>query len=114
MPGDGHEHADLQPLLDHLAAGDGAAVDRLIEHSVKRLRNLSHFMPKRNPGLTRWYDTDDVFQSASLRLTRALKTAKPASPRDFMNLAAAQIRRELCDLARHEFGREGPGRHHAT
>ena len=50
----------------------------------------------------------------ALRLTRALKAVKPASARDFLNLAAVQIRRELTDLARHEFGPEGPGKKHAT
>ncbi len=31
-----------------------------------------------------------------------------------MNLAGVQIRRELTDLARHEFGPEGPGKKHAS
>ena len=35
------------------------------------------------------------------RLYRALETVTPVSVRDFLNLAAVQIRRELTDLARY-------------
>src|SRR5947208_1773826 len=104
---------DLQPLLDRLAAGDASATDRLIEHSLRRLYRLAHHLLRaRFPHVRRWYETDDVVQAAAVRLSRALKAVKPASPRDFLNLAGVQIRRELTDLARHEYGPEGPGRHH--
>ena len=106
---------ELQPLLDRLAAGDESAADRLIERSVSRLYRLARFLLKaRFPHVRRWYETDDVVQVAALRLRRALKVIKPASPRDFLNLAGVQIRRELTDLARHEFGPEGPGKHHES
>src|SRR3954454_17307777 len=114
MARDDHAQAELQSLLDRLGAGDESAVDRLIEHSVGRLHRLAHFMLQDFPHVRRWYETGDVAQAAALRLTRALKAVKPASPRDFLNLAANQIRRELYDLARHEYGPEGPGAHHAS
>jgi len=104
----------LQALLDRLAAGDESAVSGLIQHSVRRMHRLAHFMLQDFPRVRRWYETDDVFQAAVLRLVRALQDVRPASPRDFVRLAATQIRRELYDLARHEFGPEGPGAHHAT
>ena len=43
-----------------------------------------------------------------------LGTVQPESPRDFYNLAAAQIRRVLIDLARRYYGPEGLGSHHDT
>ena len=109
-----HADAELQGLLDRLAAGDASAADRLIERSVRRLHRLAHFMLQGQPKVRRWYETDDVYQAAALRLHRALKAVAPSSPREFLSLAATQIRRELCDLARHEYGPEGPGAHHAT
>jgi RNA polymerase sigma-70 factor (ECF subfamily) len=42
-----------------------------------------------------------------LRLCRALEEVTPATPREFLRLAALQIRRELIDLARHHFGPAG-------
>jgi hypothetical protein len=41
-----HAQDDLQPLLDHLAAGDAAAADLLIERSVGRMRRLARFLLK--------------------------------------------------------------------
>jgi RNA polymerase sigma factor (sigma-70 family) len=115
MARDDRAPEDLQLLLDRLAAGDEAAADLLIERSVKRMHRLAHFLLKvKYPHIRRWYETDDVFQNAALRLRRALKDVKPASARDFLNLAGVQIRRELTDLARHQFGPEGPGKHHAS
>ena len=62
----------------------------------------------------RWEQDDDVLQNALLRLHRALGEVHPTTVRDFFRLAASQIRRELIDLARHHFGPEGPGTHHAS
>jgi RNA polymerase sigma-70 factor (ECF subfamily) len=43
-----------------------------------------------------------------------LATVRPESPAQFYSLAAAHIRRELIDLARHHFGPEGAAaRHHS-
>src|SRR5262249_14267085 len=50
-----------------------------------------------------------VFQSAVLRLLRALETVRPDSIKALFNLAATQMRRELIDLARHYYGPEGLG-----
>jgi RNA polymerase sigma factor (sigma-70 family) len=115
MADDDLANDSLQPLLDRLAAGDESAGDLLIEHSIKRMQRLAHFMLGKYPGLRRWYETADVSQAAVLRLRTALQNGvKPVSPRDFINFAATQIRRELCDLTRHEYGPEGPGRHHES
>ena len=63
--------------------------------------------------MRRWEDTDDVFQNAALRLHRAL--ARPGGPpRSVMALAAAELRRELLDLARRYAGPWSQASHHAT
>ena len=101
-------------LLEQLRAGKPSAAEALIEHSLERLRRLTRRMLGDSPAVRRWHETDDVLQNASMRLLRALKEVKPESPRAFMGLAATQIRRELIDLARHDFGPHGDAGHHAT
>jgi RNA polymerase sigma-70 factor (ECF subfamily) len=71
-------------------------------------------MLDRFPGVRRWDDTDDVFQNAALRLHRALTEIRPQAPRDVMLLAAAQVRRELLDLARRYAGPHSHAAWHAT
>src|SRR5204862_2838941 len=58
--------------------------------------------------------TGDVLQGAVARLLRSLEQVRPDSLRAFFGLATQQIRRELIDLARHHYGPEGPGAHHAS
>ena len=71
-------------------------------------------MLKGYPGVARWEQDDDVAQNALIRLVRALRAVAPPTARDFFRLAAAQVRRELIDLARHYQGPRGLGAHHAT
>ena len=104
----------LQGLLQRLAAGDNQAREELITHSMDRLRRLARRMLRDNPAVHRWNETDDVLQSALVRLHRALETQRPEDPRGFIGLAATQIRRELIDLWRHHFGPQGDGAHHAS
>jgi RNA polymerase sigma-70 factor (ECF subfamily) len=99
----------LQHWLDRLHAGDPTARNELIRHSRERLRLLTRQMLRRFPGVRAWEETSDVLQNVLLRLDRALQTVEVASPRDFLRLAATQIRRELIDLARHHGGPEGLG-----
>ncbi len=97
----------LQGLLDRLRNGDEKARDELITHACGRLEALARKMLGRFSRLRAWEETGDVAQNAILRLQRALEDVKPASVREFMGLATVQIRRELLDLSRHYFGREG-------
>ncbi len=71
-------------------------------------------MLRRSPHVRRWEETDDLLQAALWRLHRSLAEVRPESLRHFDNLAAAQIRRELIDLARGYYGPEGFGAHHHT
>jgi RNA polymerase sigma factor (sigma-70 family) len=98
----------LQACLNRLLAGDGAARNELINHANNRLVVLTRKMLGFHAGLRPWEQTDDVFQNAAMRLSRALETVQPTTVLDFIGLASLQINRELIDLARHHFGRKPP------
>lgn len=104
----------LQGWLERLRGGDPAAADELLRHVSGRLQRLARQMLKGHPAVRRWVQTDDVLQGALLRLLRAVRTVQPSSMRDFFGLATQQIRRELIDLARHYYGPQGAGAHHAS
>ena len=103
-----------QNLLDRIAAGDNLAREALISHYMERLRRLASVMLRDRQAVRRWEDTDDVLQNTLVRLNRALQAVAPESPRQFIGLAAAQIRRELIDLYRHHYGPQGHGAHHQS
>ena len=92
------ETTQYRSWIDRLDAGDGSALNEMLAHFEDRLRHLSHLMLKHFPRVKRWEQTDDVFLEAMLRLQKALETVSPASPGEFLDLAACQIRRELLDL----------------
>lgn len=104
----------LHGWIDRMRAGDDSARDELVRGVCGRLERLARKMLKRFPGVQRWAETDDVLQSALLRLLRALREVRPDSTRSFFNLAAEQMRRELLDLARHFYGPLGLGTNHAS
>ncbi len=100
---------DLQNELKRLSEGCPDSRRTIIEHACERLRVMARRMLQKYPGVGRWSDTDDVLQASLLRLHRALTTVRPESVRKFYGLAAANIRRELIDLARSYFGPQGIG-----
>lgn len=102
-------------LLDKLRAGDPSANEALVAYAVERYRYLaSRMLHGQFERLSRWEMTDDVLQGAALRLYRALQSVRPGTARDFKNLVATQIRRELLDLIDHHFGPEADAAHHRT
>ena len=101
-------------LLGRLRAGDDAARERLIALAQGRFVALARAMLRRHPHVRRWEQTDDLLQAALVRLHRSLAVVRPEDVRHFDNLAAAQIRRELIDLARRHRGPEGLGANHHT
>jgi RNA polymerase sigma factor (sigma-70 family) len=105
--------AQLYNWLERMRDGDRGAEDELLRSVGGRLERLTHKMLKRLPSAQRWVEAEDVLQNALLRLMRALKQHRPGSMRDFFGLAAELIRRELIDLARHYYGPQGYGTHHA-
>ena len=104
----------IQDCLARLRGGDDAARAALIDHACRSLQQLAHRMLRGYPIVGRWEQTDDVLNQAMLRLHRALGEVRPGSPKEFLMLATAQVRRELIDMARHYGGPQGLGRHHAT
>ncbi len=109
---------NLTELLEKANAGADAGADdcysEVINRFSDRLMRLTRTMMKDYSRLRRWEQSDDIFQSAVLRLHRSLPKVRPASTRDFLGLASTQIRRTLLDLARHYYGPEGKGTFHHT
>jgi RNA polymerase sigma-70 factor (ECF subfamily) len=104
----------LQFWLDRVAAGDDSARTILVERSQERLRKLARRMLDNFQRLRRWEDTDDITQRALVKLHRALETVKPATVREYLGLAATQIRRVLIDLSRQYFGQYGLANWHES
>jgi RNA polymerase sigma-70 factor (ECF subfamily) len=97
-----------------LKAGDESARQDLIRCACGRLERLTRKMLRGYKRVRRWEQTADVLQNALMRLYRALESVCPATPADFFRLAALNIRRELLDMAKHYYGPQGQGAHHAT
>lgn len=99
----------LQALLEK---DEPDSYDELIARSSDRLLQLTRRMLRRYPRLRRWEATDDVFQTAAMRLHRSLSEVRPTTVRQFFGLASTQIRRTLIDLLRHHFGPQGQAGNH--
>jgi RNA polymerase sigma factor (sigma-70 family) len=104
----------LQKLVYLARNGDGPANELLINHACDRLLRLTRKMFHGFPGLRRWEQTDDVFQSSLLRLHRALSAVQVESVAHFFNLAAEMVRRELLDLKKRHYGAHGIAKNHHT
>lgn len=104
--------SSFQAILNRAAQGHEDARGELITAASERLLKLTRRMLRNYPHLRRWEQTDDVFQTAAIRLSRSLAEVRPETPQQFFGLAVTQIRRTLIDLARHHFGPEGHAAHH--
>lgn len=98
------ELAALQCSFEQFQNGDPAALESLVDHSYRKLQRMASRMIRGYPAVRRWEDTDDVCQTAVVRLQRALGQTKPESLRHYFRLAGAQIRRTLIELARKHKG----------
>jgi DNA-directed RNA polymerase specialized sigma24 family protein len=112
--GDADRTTVIQGWIEQLQAGESSAREGLFRSVHDRLRLLARKMLWDYPGVARWEEPDDVLQNVFIRLERALCTSIPSTALDFLKLAAAQIRRELIDMARHYGGPQGLGAHHFT
>jgi hypothetical protein len=90
----------LRSWLDRMRGGDWAARDDLLRAVGNRLERPAGKMLQRLPDVHRWADTGDALENSLMRLLRALQEVRPDSVRDFFGLVAAQMRRDLLDLAR--------------
>jgi RNA polymerase sigma-70 factor (ECF subfamily) len=104
----------IQGWIDRLRNGDESARTALLSCASDRLVRIARKMLKGYPGVARWEQGDDIAQNALIRLDHALRAVAPPTARDFLRLAAAEVRRELIDLARHYYGPRGPGAHHTS
>ena len=110
--GQSSQRNDTEGWLALAQSGDDSAWDAIIDHSCERLRRLARRMLRNYPALRRWEQTDDILQTAVIRLHRSLRAVKPESSSQYYGLAAIQIRRSLLDLTRHHFGPHGTGANH--
>ena len=106
--------SELQFFLQRVLDDKSHAFDDLAYHASERLRRMAASMLRKYQSVRRWEETDDVLQSALIRLHRSVNEVKPDSVRAFFGLAATQIRRELLDLSRHYYGAHGIGRNHQS
>jgi RNA polymerase sigma-70 factor (ECF subfamily) len=106
----GDHSTEIQRCIDRLRSGEPSAHNELLAHASERLTRLTRKMLRDFPGVHRWEETDDVLQNSYLRLSRALTELQLPTTADFFRLAAAQIRRELLDLARRYSGARGLAR----
>lgn len=100
MPDATFNSVNLQSCIDRWQAGDKRAADELLKATGARLEKLARRMTRAFPNVRGQADTGDVLQNSLIRLLRTLRTLRPKTTRDFFNLAAVHIRRELIDLAR--------------
>jgi len=97
----------LHDRVERMRAGDRSAGDDLLRAVSERTEALARRMLRGYPGVRARAETGDIVQGALVRMLAALRDLKPASTRDFVNLAAVQLLRELSDLARHFAARAG-------
>lgn len=98
--------ARIQRCLQRLGRQDEAARTELLEHARRRLALLAERMFAQFSILHRREEAEDVLQEAMVRLWQSLEEVGPTTVAGFMGLAALQMRRALCDMARHHFGRK--------
>lgn len=105
---DGTTTLAIQSLLDRLRLNpdDRAVRKELIGRSYQRLAAVAHRLL--GPAYReRPEDTSGLLAEAYQRLESSLGAVKPESVRQYLGLAALQMRRALIDLIRREKGRDG-------
>jgi RNA polymerase sigma factor (sigma-70 family) len=99
--------AQIQGALDRFVAGEAQAKAELIRISEERLLLLTRSLLRGFPRARELDDTTGIFSESYLRLHTALDEIKPTTVRQFLGLAALEIRRVLLDLVRKLKGRGG-------
>lgn len=100
MPPSTFNSFHLNDCLQRWRDGEREAADELLRRTGARLEKLAKRMLRSFPNVRAVAETGDVLNSSLYRLLRSLRTMQPPTTRDFFNLAAVHIRRELLDLAR--------------
>jgi RNA polymerase sigma-70 factor (ECF subfamily) len=95
----------LQSCLDRLRNGDPAARTELFEQATERLYALARKIRKDFPRVKNLVETGDIAGDVYIRLSTSLERVRPETVRDLYGFVALQIRRQLIDLCRKQFGR---------
>ena len=90
----------VQRCLDRLNDGDQSARNELFERTQRRFLKLARHMLRSFPEARSLADTNDVGQSAAIRLCRSIASQVPQTARDYFRIAAYHMRLELIDLTR--------------
>lgn len=96
---------ELQSMLERLLAGDPRAKELLITRAYDRLLTLTRQLLGSFGRVRAEEETAGVLNDAYLRLHAALDEVKPTSVRQFIGLAALELRRVLLDRVRKMQGR---------
>lgn len=91
------ESRDSKRLVDHAAAGDGAALDKLFERSLPRLRRL---LALRAGIALRHGELDDLVQEAHLEAVRQFGAYTYQGPDSFFRWLATVALHRLANLQR--------------
>jgi RNA polymerase sigma factor (sigma-70 family) len=90
----------LVPLFGRLRDHDPEALNDILTHCQKQFLRLTKKMLGDFSRLRPEWDTDAVYNQASIRLIEDLRDVPFDSPKDFLCLAAYEIRRTLIDLTK--------------
>ena len=88
----------LKRGIERLNAGDPSVRGELINIATQRLIGLTSHLRGEFQGLDDGRSSNEIFQSASLRLYQALHEAPIQDVRHFYRMAAIHIRRELIQI----------------
>ena len=91
---------ELEQLLEQYEDKNPDSFARIIELSMQRIQQLAHYKLLNDRFVHADIQTDDLFQSASLRLYKAMKDVRPRTKNEFLLLVGTMIRREILDTAR--------------
>lgn len=91
---------ELEQLLEQYEDENSDSFARIIELSMQRIQQLAHYKLLNDRFVHADIQTDDLFQSASMRLYKAMKDVHPRTKNEFLLLVGTMIRREILDTAR--------------
>lgn len=104
----------IERCIVRLNANEPEARAELLQLTRDRLMAMLRAQLPRSARLRRWEQSDDVLQNVQVRLLRCFDQVSISSAREYLALAATNMRRELIDLARHHFRESGSAHNHAT
>lgn len=102
----------IDQLCSRLKNSDPSAFEEVVQLFGEKFKAQVRRMLSGYPGVRRWEETDDVYQTLLVKLHHALSEVSVSSPTEVFAIASTQIRRTLIDLARHYFGKRGIGANH--